>query len=159
TCSAETPKTCPAGQTCDVADGVCKGGGLCSGVTCPPASDLCHVAGTCNPASGTCSAETPKSCPGGQTCDPADGQCKGGGGGGVLAVTPQVAKRLDLANSVGVGLDTAGNTYLTGTLVTPTKTFDGTPLTSAGAGDVFLGSYDASGGKRWVVNYGDSADQ
>jgi hypothetical protein len=157
-CSAQTPKSCPAGQSCDPADGQCKSGGVCSGVVCPPPSDLCHVAGACDPASGQCSAETPKICPSGQTCDPTDGQCKGGGGG-VLAVTPQVAKRLDLASSVGLGMDTAGNSYVTGTLVLPTKSFDGTNLTSAGAGDVFLGSYDASGNKRWVVNFGDASDQ
>ena len=157
-CSAQTPVVCPGGQTCDPTDGQCKGG-LCTGVVCPPATDLCHVAGSCNANTGQCSAQTPVVCPGGQTCDLADGQCKGGSGGGVRAVTPQVAKRLDLANSVGVGLDTAGNSYVTGTLVPPTKSFDGTNLTSAGAGDVFLGSYDASGSKRWVVSFGDSADQ
>jgi len=35
--------------------------GTCSGtnaVTCPPAQDQCHVAGTCNPTNGTCSAST-----------------------------------------------------------------------------------------------------
>lgn len=50
-------------------------GGLCTGVACP-ISDACHLPGSCDPRSGTCSQETPKSCPAGQTCDPADGSCK-----------------------------------------------------------------------------------
>src|SRR5262249_5925462 len=69
--------TCESGQVCDEIDGVCKPA-LCLGVTCN-ASDLCHVAGACVPATGACSAETPKSCPVGQACDLADGQCKASG--------------------------------------------------------------------------------
>jgi hypothetical protein len=47
----------------------------CAGVTCT-ASDKCHVAGTCDPGTGQCSAETAKSCTSGLACDLADGQCK-----------------------------------------------------------------------------------
>src|SRR5262249_8827596 len=110
-------------------------GGACTGAA-PP-----------RPPGQTCSAPTATQ-PGPQCAAPP-----------ATVVVAQVAKRLDLALSVGLAMDTAGNSYVTGTLVTPTKTFDGTPLTSAGAGDVFLGSYDASGNKRWVVNYGDASDQ
>src|SRR5262249_52819992 len=75
------------------------------------------------------------------------------------AVVPQVAKRLDLASSVGLDIHPAGNSYVTGTLVTPAKTFDGTTLTSAGAGDAFIGSYSATGTLRWAFNFGDASDQ
>ncbi|HUM12984.1 MAG TPA: hypothetical protein VLT82_18695 [Myxococcaceae bacterium] len=156
TCSPQLPKPCPAGQTCDLADGICKPGDLCSGVVCQP-SDACHLEGTCDPANGQCSAGAPKTCPAGQTCDLADGQCKPASS--VTTVRPQVAKSLPLANLVGLGMDTAGATYVTGTLVPPPKSFDGAPLSSAGLGDVFVGSYDATGARRWVMSYGDPADQ
>src|SRR5262249_14705856 len=56
-------------------DGACKAPALCAGVTCA-ASDLCHLAGTCDPASGFCTSQTAKQCPPGQACDPSDGACK-----------------------------------------------------------------------------------
>lgn len=74
TCGPETPVTCPAGEVCDPANGQCTAD-LCVNVTCPPASDLCHVAGTCNPMTGVCSNETPVVCQAGQTCDLSSGQC------------------------------------------------------------------------------------
>jgi hypothetical protein len=52
--------------------------GNCSGVTCP-VSDRCHLPGSCDPRSGTCGPQTPKTCPAGQACDPADGSCKPSG--------------------------------------------------------------------------------
>jgi len=75
TCSTQTYKSCPTGQTCDPTDGQCKATNLCAGVTCT-ASDLCHLPGTCDPSTGTCSTQTSKTCSTGQTCDPTDGQCK-----------------------------------------------------------------------------------
>lgn len=56
----------------------CGGEDKCKNVTCT-ASDKCHVAGTCNADTGTCSAETVKPCAtAGQSCDLCDGACKGG---------------------------------------------------------------------------------
>jgi hypothetical protein len=59
TCSASTPVsggTCNDGNLCTTGDtctaGVCSG----SAVTCPAATDACHVAGTCQASTGTCSA-------------------------------------------------------------------------------------------------------
>jgi len=43
-------------------------------VTCS-ASDRCHLAGSCNGATGACSAETAVTCAAGQACDPTTGQC------------------------------------------------------------------------------------
>lgn len=74
-----TPKcagvTCQLGQTCDPAVGQCKPTDLCATVTCPPASDACHVAGTCNVVTGVCDSQTAKTCPSGQACDPSTGSC------------------------------------------------------------------------------------
>jgi hypothetical protein len=75
-CSAEIPVSCPGGQQCDLVDGLCKAVDRCAGVTCPAPSDRCHLTGTCDPATGTCGAQPPVGCPGGQQCDPADGLCK-----------------------------------------------------------------------------------
>jgi hypothetical protein len=73
TCSAQTAKICPGGQSCDPANGQCKAADACARVTCPAASDLCHVAGTCS--GGVCGAQTAKTCPSGQSCNPTNGQC------------------------------------------------------------------------------------
>jgi hypothetical protein len=77
----------------------------------------------------------------------------------VLAVRPQVAKNLPLANLTGVGMDLAGATYVTGALFPPPKVFDGISLSSAGSGDVFLAKYDATGAIVWAENLGDASDQ
>lgn len=73
----------PDGTACDdhnacTTNDQCQGG-VCTGtvVTCP--ADACHIPGTCDPQSGTCSAPTPKtdgtSCGGGQVC--CGGSCVG----------------------------------------------------------------------------------
>jgi hypothetical protein len=68
--------TCQTGQACDPADGICKGApNLCAAVTCA-ASDRCHDAGVCDPATGQCSAGAARVCAAGQACDLADGVCK-----------------------------------------------------------------------------------
>ena len=153
-----TSSQCTTGGTCAAGTGACAGGAnKPDGTTCQDGL-ACTAGDTCQ--GGICNAGGP-ACPAGETCaEPTGGQT------GPQCTTPpasvvvaQVAKRLDLASSVGLAIDLAGNSYVTGALVTPTKTFDGTNLTSAGAGDVFIGSYDASGNKRWVVNYGDASDQ
>ncbi len=74
-CGLQTSKACGPDQTCDLQDGVCKDNDPCAHVVCA-ASDLCHDAGTCDPNTGQCSAQTPKSCPSGLGCDSLDGQCK-----------------------------------------------------------------------------------
>ncbi|MBV8930594.1 MAG: hypothetical protein JO152_15845, partial [Mycobacteriaceae bacterium] len=164
TCVGQNPVACTSSQcttggSCDPASGGCAGGtNKANGTAC---SDGLACTGNAtqpdNCQNGVCIGGGP-ACPAGQTCTepvpPQTGpQCKG------TVVVAQVAKRLDLSTSVGLGIDTAGNTYVTGTLVTPAKTFDGTVLTSNGAGDAFIGSYDASGNKRWVENFGDASDQ
>jgi hypothetical protein len=159
-----TNTTCASGNTCQAATGACGGGApapvttVCDdGFACTGSGALAPAADHCNGA-GLCVAGTGLPCAAGQGCSepvsPQTGpQC------GDTVITPQVAKLLALSNSGGTGMDTAGNTYVTGLLVTPTKNFEGTNLTSNGAGDVFLGSYDSTGAKRWVVSYGDAADQ
>ena len=74
-CSAQTLVQCPSAQACDAADGLCKAALLCATVVCPPAADLCHAQGTCDPATGVCLAPTPIQCPSGQSCDPSSGGC------------------------------------------------------------------------------------
>ena len=75
-CSAQTAVQCPARQTCDLSDGTCKVASLCASVTCPAAADACHVAGTCDAATGVCSAQAAVPCSAGETCDLSDGICK-----------------------------------------------------------------------------------
>jgi hypothetical protein len=53
----------------------------------------------------------------------------------------------------GVAVDTAGNVFVTG-YFSNTADFGGGPLTSAGATDIFLASYDAAGNHRWSKRYG-----
>jgi len=76
---------CTDGNACTQADtcqtGMCTGG---NPVVCTP-SDQCHVAGTCNPANGTCSnpnAPNGTACTDGNACTQADtcqtGMCTGG---------------------------------------------------------------------------------
>jgi hypothetical protein len=141
--------TCQTGQTCDQADGQCKGTpNLCASVTCT-AADRCHDPGACDPASGQCSSGAAKACATGLACDLADGVCKGGTTTALLP-RPQIARSLELANFQGVAVGTDGSAYVTGVLALPTKVFDAFSLTSAGAGDAFV---------AWARNFGDSADQ
>jgi hypothetical protein len=126
-------------------------------VTCT-AQDRCHDAGVCDPASGQCSAGAAKACAAGQTCDLTDGICKGGTSSALLP-RPQVARSLELANFQGVAIATDGSAYVTGVLALPTKVFDAFSLTSAGAGDAFVGRYGPDGVAIWARNLGDAADQ
>jgi len=163
TCSAQTPMSCATGQACDNADGMCKPIDLCAGVTCT-ATDLCHVAGTCSSSTGTCSAQTAKSCASGQTCDVADGICKGGS---VAVPKPQVAKVLGVAPPLGVAVDLAGVSYVGGGIYPPgSQSFDGitvTPATVTGGdlhGDVLLARYNAATHKAdWALAFGDASEQ
>ena len=53
----------------------------------------------------------------------------------------------------GVALDAAGSAYLTGTFQ-ETAAFQGGELTSAGASDLYLISYDSAGALRWAERLG-----
>ena len=55
----------------------------------------------------------------------------------------------------GVGVDAAGNVYVTGGFL-GTATFDGTFLTSLGSEDCFLAKYDLGGTLQWVRQGSDS---
>jgi hypothetical protein len=66
--------------------------GVCTGsnpVSCPPATDSCHIAGTCNPSTGMCSAQTQRNdgaaCTGSNKCDTY--ACQGGSCVGTPSVT------------------------------------------------------------------------
>ncbi|HUJ27005.1 MAG TPA: hypothetical protein VLW85_13355 [Myxococcales bacterium] len=74
-CSAQVIAQCPQGEACDLADGACRAAVACVDGACA-ASDLCHLAGTCDAATNRCSPEALKECPPGQMCDPADGACQ-----------------------------------------------------------------------------------
>jgi hypothetical protein len=166
-----TNTTCASGNSCQAATGACGGGTFASvntvcddGRACTGSGAIAPLADHCDGA-GACVAGTGLACAAGQGCSEPTGSQTGPQCGDSV-VTPFLARRLDLATSVGLGMDTSGNSYVTGTLGTPTKYFGALnpvnevpSLTSGGAGDVFLGSYDASGALRWVINYGDSADQ
>jgi hypothetical protein len=73
-------------------------------------------------------------------------------------VVPQLAKRLEV-NYKGLAQGVDGTVISAGKLFTPTKIFDGVSLTSAGAGDLFLGKYTAAGSLLWAKSFGDAADQ
>jgi hypothetical protein len=155
-CSPETDKPCGINEVCDLADGLCKTVDACAGVTCT-ASDLCHVPGTCDPASGQCSPETPVSCQAGQTCDLADGVCKGSAN---TAIVPKLAKFLNLERVDG--LASSGNaSYLSATAnFLPAKDVDGASVAGAGASDVYLSRYDmTTGAPAWRKAFGDELDQ
>ncbi len=93
--------SCGGGANKCIGPGTC-GGGTCSGTTMVScgALDQCHVAGTCDPASGACS--NPQKLDG-TTCDDGDpctlnDQCTGGGCRG----TPMACQPLDQCHDAGV---------------------------------------------------------
>ena len=103
-CSAARP--CPPCQTCNTASGQCEplpGGTACcvggNPVVCPP-SDQCHDAGTCDPATGTCSNPAKPDgtgCNDGDLCTQTDtcqgGVCVGSQSGGLHAIGPVPCRR------------------------------------------------------------------
>jgi hypothetical protein len=58
-------------------------------------------------------------------------------------------------NGNGVAVDAGGNVFLAGNFWA-TVNFGGLNLTSAGAGDIFIASYDNGGGHRWSARFGDT---
>jgi hypothetical protein len=103
----------PAGTACDdgnmcTRNDFCDGAGGCAGtsITCKPL-DQCHVAGTCDPATGTCSnpgAPNGTACDDGNACTQTDtcqnGVCVGG--------NPVVCAAQDTCHDVGVCDTTTG---------------------------------------------------
>jgi hypothetical protein len=76
-CSTATaPDQCDQTYLCQA--GTCVGS---NPVICPPATDACHVAGSCNTSTGVCSAQTPVTdgtqCNDGNLCTQADACLKG----------------------------------------------------------------------------------
>lgn len=57
----------------------------------------------------------------------------------------------------GIGVDNAGNTYVTG-VMRDRLAVGGQTLVSRGEGDVFLASLDANGGLRWLQQFGGAGD-
>ena len=175
-CPPETAKTCPSGEFCDAHDGgQCKADRcVADHVTCPAASDVCHVAGACDPATGLCSAETPRICPAasdqchvagtcslsnglcsaetvrtcpnqGDVCNPTDGLC------GIPVPTP-VVERADglLVHTLGLAYGADGAIYRCGDLSEAFNFGSGavtpTPSTTGNAtNDLWLGQFNPTG--------------
>jgi hypothetical protein len=141
---------------------VIEGGGAdrCFGVICPPASDVCHIASTCDPTTGTCGPGSPVLCPAGETCSLSStppGQCVPYGY--PTAPVPKAAKNLPLFFPGGVAFDSAESLYITRTLF-GNQTFDGISLTAAGASDTVLSKYDpTTHNPVWAKAYGDANKQ
>jgi hypothetical protein len=157
--SCRPPGRCEASIGCDPSSGLCAiayqapgaacdDGRACTGTASQP--DQCDGAGACVGGAPACGAGKPCREPVAPQTGP---QCAD------TRIVPQVAKLLELATLAGLAMDGAGSTYATGTLTLPAKSFDGTTLASAGAGDVFVGKYDASGALQWALSYGDASDQ
>ena len=100
TCAPLTGGSCNDGDACTTGE-ACQAG-LCAGgapITCTPADD-CHLAGTCNPATGTCSTPT---APDGAPCndDNACTQTDACQSGSCQGNNPAVCAALDQCHGVG----------------------------------------------------------
>jgi hypothetical protein len=154
---------CSDGNACTQTD-ACDGAGACAGtnpVVCT--AGQCTSGGTCNPATGACQGGVNQ--PNGTPCSDANActsgdACQGGlctgtplcgptqtctQTGGTCVVTnivptPQVAKLVS-TSSLGLTMDTAGASYVTGALFA-SKTFDAVTVTSAGSADALVAKYD-----------------
>jgi hypothetical protein len=73
-CGDQALVSCPAGRACDPLDGLCRSNDRCAQVTCA-ATDRCHLAGTCDPTTGSCSPQSPLTCAAGLACSLATGLC------------------------------------------------------------------------------------
>ncbi|HVP62387.1 MAG TPA: SBBP repeat-containing protein [Myxococcaceae bacterium] len=168
----------------------CDGTGACVGSgTGSCASGQCSSGGTCNSASGQCSGGTPvaagtlcdldgtnctvdkcdgagncvfnmQACPAGQSCTPttppAAPIC--------TAPKPVVSSAIavNFSPPSGIGMDTAGNTYLGTTIFAtiPVSSVDfggGHTVTSGGDSDIAIAKYDVNGNNVWAVGFGDGA--
>jgi hypothetical protein len=153
TCSQST-------NTCQSAAGTCVStGNATHSCTFTNVTDgtACNTAGACT-AGQSCTAGV---CSGGTSACAPGQSCSVSGGAPVCSdssVVPFVADEVQTSNFRGIAMDTAGNTFLGGLLI-GTKPFGSFTLTSAGAGDVFVAKYDATGAVVKAVNYGDASDQ
>jgi hypothetical protein len=173
-CGFESPKTCLSGQGCSLVDGQCHATDLCAGITCT-ASDLCHVAGACNPASGFCPAQTARLCPSGQACDLADGLCKDlcasvsctggqtcdpGTGHCRDPFVAQVVKDVPTWIAAAIAVDAAGAAYLAAAVQLPTFSLDGLDVTGSFDGQALVARFDPSThAATWARTYGDTGPQ
>ena len=150
-CSAQTlapsGTSCSSGNAC-MQSGACDANGNCVGsnpVTCPPATDSCHVAGACVPATGLCAAQTAaadgttcndnnlctnndkctsgvcggtaKCDPALDTCDPNVGTCVPiSSGPAPLCMAPQYGADWNVASAAGLATDAGGNVFVSGTM-------------------------------------------
>jgi hypothetical protein len=94
------------------------------------------------------------------------------GAGATLASTPGAAfllvldshgnlvttRSIDQASAGAVALDASGGIWLTGSFANTSDFGSGMSLTSAGASDVFVASFDASGSTRWARGFGGQWD-
>ena len=158
-CVAGAPKGCATGQTCDPADGVCKGQvDLCAGVTCV-ALDQCHLVGSCDPLTGTCSNPA-VSCPTGQSCDPLDGVCKSGPAPLVVA-TRATALDSNVTGIRNLAIDSSGNVIVAGGLYGATVV-GGVTLSYQGGSDIIVTKLDPTTWTAlWAKSFGEAsgADQ
>jgi hypothetical protein len=191
-CSAQTPATdgaaCSDNNACTTVDtcqaGACVGG---SPVSCPVATDACHVAGTCVPATGTCSAQTigneggacndgnfctsgdvctagvcagptPTTCPAGQTCSVSAQAC--------ITPPPSVCMAPSAARDWAVttvylasGGGATPAAYSAGTLFTSFD-FGAGAQSVGGDSDVYVNALNpATGVATWSKDFGDASAQ
>lgn len=185
TCSAETPAAdgttcndsnlCTTGEICTA--GVCGGG---TSVTCPVASDACHVAGACQPATGTCSVEsvapngtscsdsslcttndvcTAGVCGGSPvcaaplTCNPSNGTCQA-----PACMQPAIARAWTVKTTF-VGSDGSANAYAAGTII-GSFDFGAGAGTAGGDSDIYVNRVNpATGLATWTRQLGDASAQ
>ena len=156
---AATGSSCSDNNAC-TGDGVtndgCNATGQCvagAAVTCT-ASDVCHVAGACDPVLGCNGASGLKSCPWGTSCSIADnGNCD------ATCPAPKYAKKYAVPSTGGLAVDGSGNQYLGATMATSADFGTGT-LTSAGGADIVLAKLNPTDGSgTWSHVFGDGADQ
>ena len=126
---------CSDGDGCTTGD-ACMAGVCVSGapLVCT-ASDLCHIAGTCDPVAGMCTAETEKTCEYGKVCTPTTGNCD------PTCPSPLYAKNYGVSSIGGLTVDAAGNQYVVAKLF-GTQNFGSGNVTSAGSSDVVLFKLD-----------------
>jgi hypothetical protein len=126
TCSTATaPDKCDQTYNCQA--GSCVGS---NPVTCPPASDSCHVAGSCNTSSGTCSPQTNAQngtmCSGNNKCD--SFACQNGTCTGTNMVTCTATDVCHVAGTCSAG---------TGTCSPQTNAHNGTTCTGTNKCDTY----------------------
>jgi hypothetical protein len=115
----------------------------------------CNVAGTCVTGqtclAGSCQGGT-AACAAGLGCAPTTPSptCY------ATIPVPHVTRDLFVTPPAGLGMDAAGNTYVTAnfTMNSPTS-FGGVSLTSTGGNDIFVGKYDTAGNVVWALDIGD----